>query len=171
MKKILFSFALLTYSILGCANMLPYIQYGADWREATVEDEINEWAEMSAHTVIADFDADGIKDVAKILLPKQSYQGFKVVSMVSNSPNEPKIFTLEAHDEIMAQSITISEAETSDKVWESACEKGYWECQVGEIRKFKIRNPSIYLCYEQASCKIFMWSHAKQEFIEVIMSD
>lgn len=172
MKKFLLCLGFLLVSIFGHANMLPYVQYGDEWREATIEDEINEWAEVeSAHTVIADFDSDGIDDVAKILLPKQSNQGFRVVSVISNSPNEAKQFTLEAHDEIMAQSITIAEAEASDTVWDSACEKGYWECEIGEIRKFKIRNPSIYFCYEESACKIFMWSHTKQEFTEVIMSD
>lgn len=172
MKKTLLWCSVLLLSTLSYADMSEYIHYGTEWRGATIEDEFNDWTLLdSAHTIMADFDNDGIEDIAKILLPTKSNKGFKVVSVVSNSPNNPKQFTLEYSDEIKAQNITIEEAKVSNEIWESACEKGYWDCKEDEIRKFKIRNPSIYLCYVESSCKVFMWSHKKQEFTEVILSD
>lgn len=158
--------------VYACANMSSYLQIGQGWREADVEDEINGWAEYDSkpYSVVADFDNDGVEDIAKILLPKVLNKGVKIVAVVSNQ-NNPKQVVLEESIEFTPQEYTISLAEPSETVWESACGKGYYDCKEGEIARFKIRNPSIYMNYSESYATIFMWSHKNQEFINIPLTD
>lgn len=164
LKLLTLIFSLLSSSFLYAFDL-------SNWRTPELEDHIDDWAEYNApHTVIADFDSDGIDDMAVILLPKVKKEGFNAVALVSNNGNN-KLITLQRMDDVKAQNMALELAEPSHEVYDSACSKGYWECEEGEIRKFKIQRPSIYLCYIESSCSIFMWSKLKEGFVEIPLSD
>lgn len=173
MKKqvLIFIFAIMSFgSLQAKPNTDKNVTPPSGWRIATYEDVIDSWAEYdSPNKVIADFNGDGRDDVAQILLNKNGI-GYKVVAEVTTG-NDLTRFTLDESSDFQAQTQAIELAEPSDQVWDSACEKGYWECEPNEIRKFKIAKPSIMHCYIEKACSIFMWSDLNQGFTKVVFSD
>lgn len=162
MKRIIFILFLVFTSNIYAADAIP-----DGWRLPDKEDETNDWARFNApNKITADFNGDGKIDTAYILLNKKKAKGFMVVANVNE-----KQFKLEQNDEVEPQSVAIELIDPSNEVWESACEKGYWDCATGEIRQFKITKPSIQFCFIESACKIYMWSDRKRDFISVPISD
>lgn len=141
------------------------------WRVADSEDEIDDWARFnSPNKITADFNGDGKQDLAQILLSTTKDKGYKLIVQM-NVNDQVRVFNLDQRDDIAAQSMAVELAEPSNEVWESACQKGYWECADNEIRQFKITKPSIQFCYIESSCSVYMWSDRKQDFINIPLSD
>ena len=106
----------------------------------------------------------GTEDIARILLKRNNDIGVKVVAVVSNY-GKPKQFTLYENNEMVAQSFALELLEPSDDVWESACQKGYYDCEYDDIRQFKIIRPTVYLCLIESACTVHLWSNFKEKFI------
>ncbi|AOA58279.1 hypothetical protein [Acinetobacter larvae] len=141
------------------------------WRLPTSEDAIDDWARFNSPSrVEADFNGDGKTDRAQILLKNNSSTGYRLIVDISDGDNI-KRFNLDQNDSISAQSMAIELLDPSNEVWDSACEKGYWECQQNEIRKFKISKPSIQFCYIESACVIYMWSDRNKNFTKIPLSD
>jgi len=154
--------------LLGCSTQPQKESKTGEWRLPDKEDVIDDWARFnSPNKVIDDFNGDGAKDVAQILLRKTSKIGYMLTVDLSNGKN----YILEQNENITPQSVSIELVEPSGDVWESACAKGYWDCSVNEIRQFKISKPSIQFCYIESSCTIFMWSDRNSEFTRIPLSD
>ena len=168
--------AILSLLFLFCmtcqsANLDVMIDYGKDWRIANEDDNINDWAVHDApNKLIADFDGDGHDDIARILLKRNGKFGTKTVAVVSNYGN-PKQFTLFENKDMQAQSFSLELLKPSDEVWESSCQKVYYDCEEGYIRQFKITKPTLYLCYIEVACTVHLWSSHEGKFIEVPLSD
>lgn len=170
MIKILMILSMLSIANYSVASNL-LIDYGHQWRIANEEDNVNDWVVYNApNEISADFDGDGQQDIARILLRRNNDVGTKVVAVVSNFGN-PKQFTLFENEEMHAQSFALELLEPSDEVWESACQKGYYDCEEGDIRQFKITKPTLYLCYIESACTVYLWSNHQEKFIEVPLSD
>lgn len=164
-----FTFVALT----GCAqhSVIENVKTPDNWRIATQEDAINDWARFnSPNKIVDDFNADGQLDVAQILLKDDSSNGFNLLVDVSDG-NQRKQFSLESSAQLSAQNFAIELLKPSEEVWESACAKGYWDCEPNEIRQFKITKPSIQFCYIESACTIYLWSDRKKEFSKIPLSD
>lgn len=159
--------------LVGCSSspVIENVKTPDNWRIATQEDAINDWARFnSPNKIVDDFNADGQLDVAQILLKEDSSKGFNLVVDVSDG-TQRKQFSLESSEELSAQNFAIELLKPSEEVWESACAKGYWDCEPNEIRQFKITKPSIQFCYIESACTIYLWSDRNKEFSKIPLSD
>lgn len=144
---------------------------GAGWRAADKEDMVNDWARFpGVNKITADFNGDGKKDTAQILLRQDGKQGFKAVVNMSIK-GKPQQFVLKQMNDIEPQSMALEIEKPSIKVKESACEKGYWDCKPGEIRQFKVTSPIIMLCAIEVACSLYVWSPRSGSFKEIPVSD
>ncbi|PWB13350.1 hypothetical protein DCO44_14405 [Acinetobacter sp. AM] len=159
---------ILILSLFGCTSNQNKITPPDGWRVSDKEDVVDDWARYNApNKIVSDFNNDGKSDTAQILLKKSSPKGFKLIVDMGDLGQ----FPLEENDEITPQSLAIELLNPSEEVWESACEKGYWDCESGEIRNFKITNPSIQFCLIESACSIFIWSDRNRNFTRIPISD
>ncbi|MFV5513795.1 hypothetical protein [Acinetobacter gerneri] len=169
MRKILFFSLALAF--VGCTSsenikVIP----SNNWRVADQDDVIDDWARYdSPNKIIDDFNSDGKPDIAQILLKENSKTGYSFV--VKMGGKDSRQFVLESNNAIKPQSIAIELLEPSKEVWESACEKGHWDCKSDEVRQFVISKPSIQFCYIESACNVYMWSDRNQNFIKIPISD
>lgn len=164
-------FFLISFLLIGCVNSNKDVNAPVGWRIADKEDSIDDWARFdSPNKIINDFNSDGYKDVAQILLNKDSSTGYKFIVEMGGS-KKSKQFNLMEGENVSPQSISIVLLKPSDKVWDSACSKGYWDCESGEIRQFKITKPSIQFCYIESACTVFIWSDRNNNFTKIPISD
>lgn len=169
MRKILITILLI--GLIGCASNPKNVVTPEGWRIADKEDAIDDWARFdSPNKIIDDFNGDKKADIAQILLNQNSKTGFKFVVDMSNE-NKIQQFQLIEMDGVSPQSVAIELLKPSNEVWESACAKGYWDCEPDEIRQFKITRPSIQFCYIESACTVFLWSDRNREFIKIPLSD
>lgn len=169
MRKILITILLI--GLTGCASNPKNVVTPEGWRIADKEDAIDDWARFdSPNKIIDDFNGDKKADIAQILLNQNSKTGFKFVVDMSNE-NKIQQFQLIEMDGVSPQSVAIELLKPSNEVWESACAKGYWDCEPDEIRQFKITRPSIQFCYIESACTVFLWSDRNREFIKIPLSD
>lgn len=169
--KINMGLCVLTLLLFGCTNTSKNVVASEGWRIADKEDAIDDWARFnSPNKIIDDFNGDGKADIAQILLSRDTVKGYKlVVSMSGDTKN--KQFQLMESSEVSPQSVAIELLKPSDEIWESACSKGYWDCEADEIRQFKIFKPSIQFCYIESACTVFMWSDRNKNFTKIPISD
>lgn len=161
----------LIFCLAACASNTRNVALTDGWRVADKEDAVDDWARFnSPNKIIDDFNGDGKADIAQILINENSKTGFKLVVEVSGI-DKINQFKLVENPEIAAQSTAIELLNPSNEVWESACSKGYWDCEKDEIRQFKITKPSIQFCYIESACTVFLWSDRNKEFIEIPISD
>ena len=157
---------LLSIQLIGCVDN-KNVNTPPNWRVADKEDAIDDWARFdSPNKIINDFNGDGKKDIAQILVSSDSEKGYNFVVEIGE-----RQFLLESNNEITPQSVAIELIKPSNSTFESACAKGYWECEANEIRQFKITKPSIQFCYIESACSIFIWSERKNDFIRIPISD
>lgn len=137
------------------------------WRVADEEDAIDDWARFnSPNRVIADFNLDGLQDIAQIFIKNNSNKGFLLAAEINN-----RQIALKRVDDVPAQAVSIELIKPSDKVWQSACAKGYWDCEENEVRQFKVTKPSLMFCFIESSCTVYLWSNRNQDFTEIPISD
>ena len=148
------------------------------YRLPTKADIVNDWKRFNAPNHLkADFNGDGIIDEAYILPKKGSKLGYGVFVAINKkqagiqSGRKFQMFKLTADDDMRPQSFAIELAEPSNKVWETACGKGYWDCEIGEPAEVKITKPSIMFCYIESACTMYMWDSDKLSFKEIRFSD
>lgn len=170
--KALIATSLLVIILTGCVTSknTTDLNIPDGWRVATKEDAIDDWAVYnSPNRVVADFNGDGKNDLAEILIGNKG-QGYLVLAQMSDG-SEIKSFKLDEDVNGVAQTQSIHLAEPSDEVWESACQKGYWDCAENEIRQFKIIKPSLMHCYIEKACTVYMWSDRNKNFTKIRLSD
>lgn len=152
------------------------VPYG--YRLPTKSDITGDWKRFNAPNHLeADFNGDGIKDEAYILPKEGSKLGYGVFVSINKANGgiqtgrKFQMFKLTSRDDMPPQSFAIELQKPSNKIWETACGKGYWECEIGEPAEFKIKNPSIMFCYIESGCTMYMWDSDKLSFKEIQFSD
>lgn len=170
----LFIIFLIGFLLSGCIGNTntKNVNTPKDWRIPDKEDDINDWARFkSPNKIINDFNGDGKPDIAQILAKQRSSTGFSFIVQMGGNDKDPKQFVLEKNNDVRPQSTSIELLEPTNEIWESACEKGYWDCAADEIRQFKITKPSIQFCYIESACNIYIWSDRNQNFTRIPLSD
>lgn len=152
------------------------VPYG--YRLPTKSDITGDWKRFNAPNHLeADFNGDGIKDEAYILPKEGSKLGYGVFVSINKANGgiqtgrKFQMFKLTSRDDMPPQSFAIELQKPSNEIWETACGKGYWECEIGEPAEFKIKNPSIMFCYIESGCTMYMWDSDKKSFKEIHFSD
>ena len=152
------------------------VPYG--YRLPTKSDITGDWKQFNAPNHLeADFNGDGIKDEAYILPKEGSKLGYGVFVSINKANGgiqtgrKFQMFKLTSRDDMQPQSFAIELENPSNEIWETACGKGYWECEIGEPAEFQIKNPSIMFCYIESACTMYMWDSDKLSFKEIQFSD
>lgn len=152
------------------------VPYG--YRLPTKSDITGDWKRFNAPNHLeADFNGDGIKDEAYILPKEGSKLGYGVFVSINKANGgiqtgrKFQMFKLTSRDDMQPQSFAIELEKPSNEIWETACGKGYWECEIGEPAEFQIKHPSIMFCYIESACTMYMWDSDKLSFKEIQFSD
>lgn len=120
--------------------------------------------------VIADFNGDGIKDFALILIRNRSKK-FGLFVLLGQKDGSYRLIKLdESKKEFSHLNIGIS-LMTPGK-YETACAKGYGDgCKPDEPEVLELKNPGIdYFIFESAN-SVFFWDKASNTFKRIWMSD
>ena len=152
-----------------------------NYRQPTSSDTFYEWADFKkanktdAFEILEDFNSDGLEDEAWILPHISKKDNFAIVAFlkVKNSENniDYRVFKLDELDGAIPQQFALDIAEPSKKIWETACGKGYRECQLGEPAEIQITQPSIMFCKIESACSVFMWDEKKKVFNKISLSE
>lgn len=159
-------------------SMQPEFEVPYGYRLPTKADITGDWKRFNAPNHLeADFNGDGIKDEAYILPKEGSKLGYGVFVSINKANGgiqtgrKFQMFKLTSRDDMQPQSFAIELENPSNEIWETACGKGYWECEIGEPAEFQIKNPSIMFCYIESACTMYMWDSDKLSFKEIQFSD
>lgn len=153
------------------AQSMP--EFPAGWKPATKSDYSDEHLSFSKNQIPnhieADFNGDGIKDHAWILV-NTSKKTFGVFVFLGTGNRSYKMIIIDEHKrETEKLSMGISLLEPGQ--YKTACGKGCWECKNDEPEVLKLITPGInYFEFESAN-SVFYWNSRKNEFTRVWMSD
>jgi hypothetical protein len=119
--------------------------------------------------VSADFNGDGKIDYAFLLHDVKENKSVLAVKVSINEKYKWQVFDkLKYKWTEVSLGIDLAEPDT----YETACGKGYWECEKGEPEKLNLDKPGFwYYPFEQGGAEIFYWDVSKNDFSNVIMND
>jgi hypothetical protein len=144
------------------------------WRLPNDKDITGVWAELrqknvNPYLVQADFNGDGIRDDAYIAL-SMSGRNWALFVNLNKKEGNPEVVKLdEETGETPPQRMGVGVAEPG--TYETACGKGYWDCDKDETETLKLILPAIdfYLIESANSC--FWWDKKLRRFRRTWMSD
>jgi len=159
-------FVIATFSIGG---PLP-----RGYRYPTEADRTGDWEAFKAEVPTpfraeADFNGDGLPDEAWILL-RATGKGWGLFMFLGTRDGSHKIITLEEDEaRTAAQHMGVSVVEPGE--YETACGKGYWDCDPDEPEKLSLVLPALdFFAFESAN-SFFWWDAKSEKFIRTWMSD
>jgi len=118
-------------------------------------------------TAEADFDGDGKKDTASLLVnDKKNKMGLFVILGRSKTAS-PLLLDVMEISHIQAMGIELAEPGE----YETACGKGYFECKKGEPKVLKLKLPAINYFKEGSVSSFFYWDRKKKAFKRIWISD
>jgi hypothetical protein len=142
------------------------------WRKPTkaeIADDID-WRKESKTlylTAEADFDGDGKIDKASLLVnDKKNKMGLFVI-LGGSKPASPRL--LDEMKKSLIQAMGISVVESGR--YETACGKGYLECEKDEPKVLDLEIPAINYFKEGSVSSFFYWDRKKKSFKRTWISD
>jgi hypothetical protein len=55
--------------------------------------------------------------------------------------------------------------------YETACSKGYWDCQSSEPEVLELRNPAVFFFKEESAASVYVWVPSTKQFRRIWLSD
>ena len=119
--------------------------------------------------VQADFNGDGLLDHAWLLL-RSPGTGWGLFVFMGSKDGQPQLVKLdEDSGKVPAQRMGVEIAAPGE--YNTACGKGYFDCEAGEPDKLKLRLPAIdFFSYESAN-SFFWWDGTRRAFRQTWISD
>lgn len=151
----------------GKARPLP-----EGYRYPKEADYLGDWKEFRKKLPVpfhiqADFNSDGRKDDARILI-RNNGKGCALFVFLNQKLSSPKIIRL-VESEAPPQRHGVVLAQRGK--YQTACGKGYFACAAGEPKWLQVNKASIsFFVYESAE-SIFYWKPDTKSFQEVRISD
>jgi hypothetical protein len=165
--------ALIALLLAGCLASSD-IPVAEGWRLPTKTEISGNWKAFAkqdhpAHLAQADFNGDGIQDVAYIAFSNDG-QKWALFANMSSTSGEFEIFKLDENGKnIPPQAMGIGIAKPGK--YKTACGKGYWNCEPGEPTELVLHLPGIdYFHFESANSFIW-WDSRSKKFVRTWMSD
>ena len=117
-----------------------------------------------------DFNDDKIIDTAKVLLQTDN-SGWGIFIFLYNSSNAVTVYKIKEYSmNVPPQHIYISPTENG--IYQTACGKGYRDCDPNEPQTIELKAPAIYFSpYESGGAFIIYWSKTLNKFISVSMTE
>ena len=147
------------------------------WRFPTAEELSDEVGRKDSPTkfakAVADFNGDGINDEA-FLLKSTKFSGEGLFVRLSNNKNGFKWVKLDVTDwgkEYPKVNLSMGISVAKPGSYQTACGKGYFECEKGEPEVLKLKRTAIdYFKFESAN-SFFVWDEKSRSFKRIWMSD
>jgi hypothetical protein len=169
MKVIAATLTLLFLSVASMGQQPPAPQ---GYRYPGATDHSGDWQEFRKKIpvpfqALADFDLDGIKDDAWILIRKNG-RGCGLFVFLNRRNRPPQVIRL-WEGATQAQRFGIVLARPGK--YKTACAKGYFDCAPGEPKVLRVTKAALsFFAYESAE-SIYHWKPRTKSFQEVRISD
>ena len=140
------------------------------WRYPTMAEISQDWRAVSPHKhalISADFDGDRMQDRA-MLLVKANNMGAALVVILGRMPN--KALVLEPLEDIGRLDVMGIEVVEPGQ-YETACGKGYFECEKGEPTVLSLKRPGINFFTSESASSYFYYDTKSRSFKRVWISD
>lgn len=173
MKTSITAIAFLFTALTSLAHAQAMPEFPAGWKPATrfdySDENLSSRKDQVPIHIEADFNGDGIKDLAWILI-NASKNSFGVFVFLGTGDRGYKTMIIDEHKrETEKLFMGISLLEPGQ--YKTACGKGHWECKNDESSTLDLKTPGInYFNFESANSVLY-WSSRKKEFIRIWMSD
>jgi hypothetical protein len=142
------------------------------WRRPTTTEATGQWRRKSASGFLvakADFDGDGKKDVAELLIDEKGKQCALFVRLSSEK----------GEWQMLGKPLDLADFDrfgidfVKPGRYKTACGKGYgdYACAHGEPDFLKTLNAAIDFFYTESSDSVFYWDGKARKWVEVLMSD
>ena len=172
----------ITKAVIGCAIALIGFAAPAyassffdEWRYPSERDITGDWQDSRQegrefYTFTADFNGDGERDEAWILIKKDDSE-WGLFVFLSTEDGEWRIIELVRYKmtEMIPQGMGIWPAPPGS--YETACGKGYYKCDRNEPEAIKLKNPAIDFFRFQSANSFFVWDRDSDEFERIWISD
>lgn len=173
MRKSILTVAFVFIALTSLAQAQSMPEFPAGWKPATKSDYSDENLSFRKNQVPnhieADFNGDGIKDHAWILI-NTSKKAFGVFVFLGAENGSYKMMMLDEHKR-ETEKIFMGISLLEPGQYKTACGKGYWECKDDETEILKLNTPGInFFAFESAN-SVFYWNSHKNEFTRIWMSD
>jgi len=120
-------------------------------------------------TVNADFNGDGVVDTGMLLVSKNGFE-LALFVFLSQKDGSSKIYLLDKLKHIEHIQVMGIELAVPNK-YKTACGKGYFDCQPGELEEITLKNPAIDYFKIESANSFFYWEESKKIFKRIWMSD
>ncbi len=173
MKYIFYSI-LVAIILVGCRTTAPDLQIAKGWRSPTKTEVAGGWEifakpDRPAYLAQADFNGDGILDVAYIALATRG-KAWALFVNLNSTTSRPEIIKLdEDRGETPPQTMGVSVAEPGK--YKTACGKGYWKCERGEPAELELKLPGIDYGHFESADSFYWWDRSAENYVRTWMSD
>jgi hypothetical protein len=147
------------------------LQLPAGWRYPLPNEVSQDWRDSSSHRflrVSADFNGDGVTDEANLLVKEEGLEVALFARVSAGGANH--VIMLDELDGLKGfWSMGIELVAPGE--YETACGKGYWECESGEPEVLMLKNPAIDYFASESANSFFAWDVDTQSFQRIWISD
>jgi len=142
------------------------------WRLPTSTEIDDDWRkkDIDRYMIVkGDFNGDGVIDEARVLV-RENGSGLGLFSFVSQKDHTVKAYLL---DELKGvNSIhTMGIMKVSPGLYKTACGKGYWECNKGEVPEISLQHDAIDYFKTESANSYFYWDIQAKIFKRIWISD
>ena len=171
--RCIFFFIAATLMLINSSSIFAQPDIPSGWQtpiksDYSVEDQL--WFKGHfPNKANGDFNGDRIDDVAWLLVngPRTKWSLFVAVSNAKNGHN---VITLDEGD-MVDGTLNIGISLTGPGTYQTACGKGYWDCDKKVSAKLHLTLPGIDLFQFESSNSIYYWDKRSNAFMQVWMSD
>lgn len=140
-------------------------------RNASAESNEPCWKpEFPVHRATGDFNGDGVKDEARILISTKNRRTIGFFAFLSTSSNKPRAIQIKIFTDATPQNFVIGTMEPGDRI-ETACGRGYWDCGPSEPKAITLKRDGIILGEFGAWDAVAYWDSQTNKFKVVALSD
>jgi hypothetical protein len=117
--------------------------------------------------VKGDFNGDGVPDKAFLLVNQHTHKlGFVVCLTTTTGCDWHRLEVMEiAFLDVMGIALV------KPGEYETACGKGYWECDKDEPEKLKTKRDAVEFFKDESASSVYVYNTMKHKFISVATSD
>ena len=117
--------------------------------------------------VRGDFNGDGLQDKALLLVNQHTHKlGFFVCLTTATGCDWHR---LEVMDLAFLDVMGIAKVKPGD--YDTACGKGYWECDKDEPEKLSTKRDAVEFFKDESASSVYVYNPAKDKFISIVTSD
>jgi hypothetical protein len=160
----------ITVVLLGLSTLCSGQQLPAGWRRPPANLTGQQFRAKDAnHFLVAkgDFNGDGVQDKALLLINQHTQKmGFFVCLTTATGCDWHRLEVME-----IAFLDVMGIAKVKPGEYDTACGKGYWECEKDEPKKLKTKRDAVEFFKDESASSVYVYSLVTRNFVSVATSD